>query len=205
MNLFVCLFIYIYIHIYATPPLRPHVQQKHSIIHGSDCKCTILKLNIFSSPQQISESVLLFWWRPKSWNMQTQISCTVLGWRFDPFQVSEIPSFMNSNFGFHSNFQVQVWTWNLHSNPFRVRTLSDLKRMVGTRTQRTNYAVPTTLRPWRGGAGPRARVKTTRCRSAGLGPVGSKGLALLNESWNATKSSEGAGSVFRIPTFWLPL
>ena len=51
-------------------------------------------------------------------------------------------------------------------------------------TQSTNYAVPNTLRPWCVGAGPRARVKTTGCRSAGLGPVGSKGLALLNESWN---------------------
>ena len=85
------------VYIYATPPLRPHGQQKHSIIHGNACKCTILKLNIFSSPQQISDSVLLFWWRPKSWNMQTQISCTVLGWRFDPFQVSKLPSFMNPN------------------------------------------------------------------------------------------------------------
>ena len=55
---------------------------------------------------------------------------------------------------------------------------------IASWVQRTNYAVPNTLRPWCGGAGPRARVKTTRCRSAGLGPVGPKGLACLNESWN---------------------
>ena len=44
------------------------------------------------------------WWKPKSWNVQTQISCTVFGGDFDPFQVSKIPSFLNSNFGVHSNF-----------------------------------------------------------------------------------------------------
>ena len=44
------------------------------------------------------------WWKPKSWNVQTKISCTVFGGDFDPFQVSKIPSFLNSNFGVHSNF-----------------------------------------------------------------------------------------------------
>ena len=29
------------------PPLRPHVQQKHGIIHGSDCKYAILNLYKF--------------------------------------------------------------------------------------------------------------------------------------------------------------
>ena len=52
-------YIYIYIYICYPPPLRPHVQQKHSIIHGSDCKCTILKLSISSSPQQIPDRVFL--------------------------------------------------------------------------------------------------------------------------------------------------
>ena len=50
---------YVFIYIYISPPLRPHVQQKHSIIRGSDCKCTVLKLNMFSSPQQISDRVFL--------------------------------------------------------------------------------------------------------------------------------------------------
>ena len=58
---------------------------------------------------------------------------------------------------------------------------------------------------------PRARAKTTGCRSAGLGPLGSKGLALFfrrrgihichqNDSWNLP-----ARVINRIPTFWLPL
>ena len=53
------IYIYIYIYICYPPPLRPHVQQKRSIIHGSDCTCTILKLNISSAPQQIPDRVFL--------------------------------------------------------------------------------------------------------------------------------------------------
>ena len=177
---------------------------------------------------------------------------------------------MNSNFGFHSNFQVQVWTWDLRSNHFRVRTLSDLKRMVGTpktsqsgrntkklekkgrhtetsqnalrcenmvgapKTSRKSWNTKTLkrvvdtpkwatiqsnvernpkhkLRSSKYTSLPRARAKTTGCRSAGLGPLGSKGLALFfrrrgihichqNDSWNLP-----ARVINRIPTFWLPL
>ena len=128
--------------------------------------------------------------------MQTQISCTVFGGDFDPFQVSKIPSFLNSNFGVHSNFgfrfklgiYVQWKAQEEHNAKFEKlpqhRSFIHCESPIASWVQRTNYAVPNTLRPWCGGAGPRARVKTTRCRSAGLGPVGPKGLACLNESWN---------------------
>ena len=85
-------------------PKPPSQNPKPWTLLGGSWDLVSKVISTLSEVISIVTLIIALWWKPKSWNVQTQISCTVFGGDFDPFQVSKIPSFLNSNFGVHSNF-----------------------------------------------------------------------------------------------------